>query len=289
MRDDFNPQDAFAQLVEDVRLNRVERAVFRKGRRVMVPCDISDVELNVPVFYTGGEGTFIEGDLLNEALDATLSDEFVLPFPNFCLMISVPPGHPTLLLAGTQQRFRHTYLLLAQSMDDGVELISFYRHGDFKRWARQVFDIKVRLAGEASETIAMPWLGHGFSPTSLATFQQSIIDRVNYWMTVVIRLGRHTGQVSPVEGSKIAAGIQRRRAAMHLHDVPIVRAITFDTPVGSATRGTGAGSPRAPHQRRGTWVKEYTRRSGTVVPAHARRATSVRGGTVPPWYELRGS
>jgi hypothetical protein len=290
MADDFNPQDYFISLCEDCRLGQVGRpiATFNPNGVRFVP-HRPDCNPNVPCFYFG-EDAQLDVDVHHAACETIIDGTFALPYDSFAAMISVPPHHGALREAPRRfQDLRHSYVLVVEQVSDETILLHpFMRNASMKHWARQVFDLKLTLAGEQSEMICQP-LDTNFPEDFLAGVQFSLEQRVDGLLTQIHRLMVGHGRVTHVAPNPtLAAAIAKRRAKalVPLPPIPPVRIIDLDHVPAYSTGGKGNGSAKRPHWRRGTWVREHVRR-GKLIPAGPRRGTQVHRGGAMPWYEVR--
>jgi hypothetical protein len=291
LADTWNPQDAFAKLVESCRLGQVGKpiAAYRPNGIKMQP-HRPDCDPNVPCFFVSKPNDWLlDNALLAEATETILDGTFALPYDAFALMKSYPGGHPSLIAApGQYSSMRHSYVLVFEREDaENVLIHPFMRNTIMDTWARQVFDIRLEMRGADSVIMCEP-IGNNFPEPFLDGVQGSLEARVDEALCDIHRLMRgRPGNAAAAAPGPLTIGVQKRRAKMGLEPVETVRLIDLNAPPRSASNtGTGRGSGKRPHYRRGSWVREHIR-NGKTIPAGPRRATQVRGGSsTPPWYEV---
>jgi hypothetical protein len=284
----LDPQDAFAQLVEECRIGLVRRMMLLSNPdRVKYIPHKPDIEVaDLPVFSLPER--VIIGDDAVDGLEASQANRLHLPYSRCAFLYRVSATSPN--LQKVPERWRRPigryYCVVAQAVDDGILAASFMRSDDHPHWSLQVWQafISHGPAGGIEinyETDAIA----GANAEFLQMLDQSSTERLSLLMGDIHRLTTtETGEVTNIPGTRITDKINQRRQKMNLGEVPRIRIVKFDAVVRpSSASTTKTGGTKKPHYRRGTWRKLSGGRQ-TWIPSSAIHGG---GGDVPPWYEVR--
>lgn len=286
MKGDFNAQDAFAQLVEDVRIGQVRRPISREkpARTDFVPHRI-DLDLNLPVFHVVGDHHHIPVQEALAAWEAIGDRTFHLPYPRCAFMMSLPGTHPGLKHLLPRFHVRHSYIIVCEEDDERLHLIPFMKAAFLDHWVRQLFDIYIPLGSEDVITMYDPAWGD-FPANFIASVEASLWDRLSAILGFAHQMMTRKGAASPATGTSVTEKINARRSKMSFPPVPGVITIDLDKPPVISEAKSGPGTPKKPHFRRGSW---HTRKATGKRSWHP--PVAVHGGSeiVPPWYEVKTS
>jgi hypothetical protein len=286
-----NPQDAFAELVEEIRLGWVYRPELHElpKRHTKYIQHKPQVDLTCPVFYFGEIASQQKTAVLDAALESLEQHTFRLPYPRCCFLSSLSSDNPSLLLAalksGTGDAEPRYYLTVAEQYGDGsIFCFSFMRHSGHDHWIRQLWQATIRN-GHIDIAIDPQRCSEEF----MDMFRASAHSRIEALLADVQQLmTRKTGRSDEVVGSTVTRKIDERRRKLNLPDISRVRRIDLTNPepdVGTVRRiRTGTkGVPKRPHYRRGHWRNYEDGHQKWIEPL------AIKGGSMnpPPWYEVK--
>lgn len=282
----FNAQDAFAQLVEDVRIGQVGHpvAVENPAGTRFVPYR-PEIDLNIPVFHIVGEHHKIPVPEALAAWHAIMDKTFHLPYPRCALLMSLPGTHPGLRHLMPRFHVRHTYVTVFEEDDEELHITPFMTNDRLDHWVRQLFNFDIMFGTDEAITTYDPSWG-SFPLDFITNVEISLWDRLQGNLAFLHQLMTRKGAATKVSGSLTTEKINARRSKMGLPSVPGVIAIDLDrAPEPSGTGvSRGAGIPKKPHFRRGSW---HTRKATGKSFWHGPAAVHGGSGVVPPWYEVR--
>jgi hypothetical protein len=294
-----NPQDAFAQLVEECRLGWVFRCVlhddppsprYRNGRTwteyVMHRPGVDVATL--PVFYLGEMPYQMHIETLNSVMDTVTDGAFRLPYPRCGFMYRLTTGNPALDIAAvfgntSDVAERYSLTVAEQDEDGSVVCYSFILRDGNEHWMQQVWQARILATGDIE-------IAHNQShEIDLALLLASARNRIEMFMIDCHTLmHRKRGTYTPGVGTVASASIDQRRMRLKLEPVARIRIIDLSAPDDTdepKTRRAGAkGVPKTPHYTLGTW-RNYRDGRRVWIPAYA--TGTLRGQPIPPWYEVR--
>lgn len=286
---EFNAQDAYAKLVEDIRIGLIGRPLAIPGGTKYVPFR-PDIDMNVPVFHLTGEWKHVPLDEGGAAIDALIQREFHLPYSRCAFMMSLPGTHSGLQHLKPRFHVRHTYVLLMEEDDEQVHIVPFMKNELMPHWARQLFDIYFDFASGDISTMYDPAWGT-FPPGFIMNVEGSLWSRMitvmaNAHKMMMTRSDESmTNAAKVITGSEVTTKINGRREKMNLPPVPRVITIDLTAPPSVPTRAaTGKGTTKRAHFRRGSW---HTRKATGIRSWHPPVAVHGGGEVVPPWYEVK--
>jgi hypothetical protein len=160
------------------------------------------------------------------------------------------------------------YFYLCDQIDDSILINGFIRHGTHSHWSQRTWQGTIT---PEETTVA-------FDPpavlSSIREFLNLIGDAAqNRLMKFDLYRRTHTGRMTLATDGEVAEKANARRRRDGQSELPQVRLVSFDPlPPPQLSKGTGSGSPKAPHYRRGTWRNLP---NGRARPGCVRRLSMV--------------